>query len=150
MAYRTTVRLPAGVAWFLRAVAAGCVLLCVALWWYAGDQPVACAVVTVVVLGVAGALLGTRGRIEVDDRHLRLIVVPFFRKTLPRQEITSVELSEVDPWREFHGFGYRLKGGGLVGFAFRRGPAVRLTTRDGRTYLIGDPAAEDLLSALRG
>ncbi|MGC7094194.1 hypothetical protein ACPZ19_05985 [Amycolatopsis lurida] len=150
MTYRTTLLLPGWAAWFLRAVAAGCALLSVALWLIAGDEPVPCAVATVVLLAVAIPLASACGRVEVDAEQLRLVVVPLFRKTLPRSEVTSVELSEVDPWREFHGFGYRLRGGGLVGFVFRRGPAVRLTTRDGRTYVISDPAAEDLLSALRG
>lgn len=150
MVYRTIVRLPGGVTWFLRAVAAGCVLLCVALWSFAGNEPVASAIVTVVVLGAAGLLLTIRGRIEVDHEHLKLTVVPLFTKTLPRREITSAELSEVDPWGEFGGYGYKLKAGGVVAFAFSRGPAVRLTTRDGRTYVISDPAAADLLSALRG
>ncbi|MBN6037572.1 hypothetical protein [Amycolatopsis sp. 195334CR] len=150
MRYRTTVRLPGGVTWFLRGVAAGCVLLCVAMWWFAGDQPVACAIATAVLLGVAGVLLALRGRIEVDPENLRLTVVPLFTKTLPRAEITSVELSEVDPWGEFGGYGYKVRRGDVVAFAFSRGPAVRLTTREGRTYVITDPAAAELRSALGG
>ncbi|MGA6164399.1 hypothetical protein [Amycolatopsis magusensis] len=149
MAYRTTVLLPRGVAWGLRAVFAGCVLLSAALWWFAGDAPISCAVATVILLGVSGPLALSRGRIEVDDEHLRLKLVPLFTKIVPRHEIVAVEPAEVDPWRDFHGFGYRLTGAGRIGFVFRRGPAVRVSTRDGRTYVIGDPAADDLLEALR-
>lgn len=107
------------------------------------------ALVTALLVGLAGSMLACRGVITVDDVALRLAVRPVFRKTIPRADVVSVEPTTVDPWKDFSGWGYRTRGKKLVGFLFHSGPAVRLTVRSGRTYVITVPDVDRLVEVLR-
>lgn len=66
---------------------------------------------------------------SVDHTALRLTAVPFLRKSLPLVGIESVELTWTRVWEDFSGIGYRFRGGGLVGFGYRSGPAVKCPLR---------------------
>ncbi|MCP2256508.1 hypothetical protein LX15_000191 [Streptoalloteichus tenebrarius] len=149
MEYRTTVRPPRWATVVFAVMFLAGVALSVFLWATRSEEVVACVVSTVLLVGCFGAILFCHGRITVDDRAVRLVLVPFVRRTVALRDVESVELSQTDAMREFGGWGYRFAGGGKVGFVLGSGPAVRMTTRNGRTYVISEPHADQLLTALR-
>lgn len=149
MAYRKTVLPPRILVILMWLLFLGCLALVVVLWALKHDEPLPASIATVVLLVTSGPMVLIRGVITVDEQALRLTMVPMFRKTIPLAEITSVELSRVDPWQDFGGWGYRLLGDGMVGFVFVKGPAARVHTTGGRTYVISDPDAEELAAVLR-
>jgi hypothetical protein len=118
------------------------------MWATQYDQPIACAVATVPLLGIPILILVLRGSVTVDEHRLVLEITPVFRKTIPKSEITDVTLTEVHPMRDFGGYGYRLRGG-VIGFVHEAGPAVRVTTTHRKTYVISAPNAADLAATLR-
>ncbi|OZM74976.1 hypothetical protein CFN78_01925 [Amycolatopsis antarctica] len=132
-----------------RSIVALGVVLSALLWTFRPEQPVACAVATVVLIGVPGMLAVSRGVVTVTPETMRLTAFPIFRKTVPLDGVDSVTVATADPWRDYHGLGYRLAGNGEVGFLYDRGPAVRVWMRGGRVYVVGDPDAERLASVLR-
>lgn len=144
---RSGLRLPRwldGILWVLVLACAGVVVL---VWVTQSDQLIGC-IITSVIMILPALLVGVRGRITVDEAKLVLEMVPIFRKTIPRSEITKVTRSEVNPMRDFAGYGYRLTGSGTIGFVYEAGPAVRVTTSGGKTYVISAPDAEHLAEVL--
>ncbi|MFC4004469.1 hypothetical protein ACFS2C_18345 [Prauserella oleivorans] len=150
MHYDRTVRPPAWLDRLNRAVFVLCVSGSVALWMAAPEPLWARLVATVLIVGIGGVIGWVHGRVTVDDRALTLAVVPLFRRRISLDRIVAVETVHADPVRDFGGYGYRLMGSGLVGFVFQAGPAAKLSTRYGRTYVVATPEADRLVELLRG
>lgn len=146
--YERTVYPPRGIRWAFWGIFAGCVALSVLLWVLQTEPWWARLVATGLLLGLTGPLARCRGVVTVDDNALRLRA-PFVRKTIRLTDVVSAEPTHTNPWRDFSGFGYRFLGGGLVGFVFETGPAARVATRGGRTYVITVPDADRLVAVLR-
>lgn len=125
------------------------------LVWLISDDSVGMLVVNIffwVMCLACWVFYLARCRITVDDDTLVLEVVPwFFRRRLPLTDILSVELTPTDPRQELGmaGCGYTRKGEDLVGYIFTGGPAARVATRDGCTYVISAPDADRLVAVLR-
>ncbi|MBK1788645.1 hypothetical protein [Prauserella cavernicola] len=137
--YRRTLTPSTRVRRVLLAALALCVALTVAVWMTRDDEMLDAVIATVVLLGIPVLMLGVRHRIDVDDRRVVLEVAPVFRKVIPRADIIGVEvLDEVRPLRDFRGYGYRPLGAGEVAFVLEPGPAVRVRTRAGKSFVISD------------
>ncbi|WP_298177185.1 hypothetical protein [Saccharomonospora sp.] len=147
--YRRVLRPPKAMKVLLWVLFAESFVVAGIMWLLATGSMWVPAVVTVLILGFSSAMLTSRGVITVDDTTLRLAMTPVFRKTIPLADVASVEPGTVDPWADFSGWGYKSRGKDLVGFLFDSGPAARVTTRAGRTYVIATPDADRLVEVLR-
>ncbi|TCP49346.1 hypothetical protein EV191_109168 [Tamaricihabitans halophyticus] len=146
---RAGLRMPKGIRIAMYGMLALCVAITVAVWVAGGEDTVDAVIATVVLLVVPLGCLAVRGRITVDEDALVLAVRPVFRKTIPLREVVAVRVGEVHPLRDFGGSGYRVRGGGRIGFVHEAGPSVEVTTEAGKTYTISDPAAERLAAVLK-
>lgn len=146
--FDTTVLPPRWMRRLLFAVFVLAVGVSASVWLFTDGPWWAQTLATVFLLGVTWPLVTLHGRVTVDERALTLAMVPLLRRRVPLDSLTAVELTSADPWNDFGGYGYRPLGDGLVGFAFEKGPAVRVTTREGRTYVIAVPGAGALVAVL--
>lgn len=90
--------------------------------------------------------------VRVDDDGLRVTSVTGFpRVHIPLDEIARAEAVEVNPMGEFGGWGLRWAPGGGFGVVLRRGPGIRVTRTNGKTFTVTVDDAETgaaLLQAL--
>lgn len=108
-------------------------------------------IVTVVMALVIGTMVVFRVRVNADGLRVRsLLGWPDTRIALDR--IGSVETVQVDPFREFGGWGWRLALDGRRGVVLRAGEALQVTQTDGRVFVVtvdGASAAAATLETLR-
>ncbi len=103
------------------------------------------AVVALLALLVAGILVSGL-TITVEHGHIVWSFGPgFFRRTVPLQEVESVETGRV-PWRHVPGV---RRTDGAVSYAIAGGGAVELRLRDGRRIRLGTDDPEGLVHAIQ-
>ena len=114
-------------------------------------------VVPAFVLVLAAAVLALAGstaacRVTVGRRGLTvtgLLGVPHF--AVPLEHVAEAGTTQVDPLREFGGWGVRAAPGGRYGVVVRRGPALTVRRGDGTTFVVtvdGPDEAAALLNTL--
>lgn len=75
--------------------------------------------------------------VRVDDEGLRVTSVTGFpRVHIPLDEVARAEAVDVDPMWEFGGWGLRWAPGGGFGVVLRRGPGIRVTRTNGKTFTV--------------
>lgn len=83
---------------------------------------------------------------------VRIGFMPIFWRTIPYREIAAVDAVEVDPMRDYSGWGVKGRGAQPKGMLFSGGShnAVRITLHDDRRYLVTLPdPVDDIVAALR-
>jgi hypothetical protein len=106
--------------------------------------------VPVGVLATLAAVTCTVFRVTIGPHGIRaaaLLGLPFLR--VKREDIAEVSTTRVSPLGDFGGWGYRIRGRGDTGVVTRSGPALVVTTVDGRTLTVTVPHADDAAAALR-
>jgi len=149
VSYRAVLLPSARVRAMLFSILALGMVLSALLWIFQAAQPLACTIVTVLLVGLPALLAFSRGIVTVAGGSLRLTAFPVFRKTVSLADVESVKVATADPWNDYRGLGYRLAGNGEIGFLYDRGPAVQVWMRDERVYVVGDPNADRLAQVLR-
>ena len=95
--------------------------------------------------------LGMRVRIRVDNRHYSVRIWPTpFKSRIPRREIREVYAREVDPMRDYGGWGLKGKRSDLL-YSFGGKQAVTVEYRrkgQTRKLTVTTKRADELLSAL--
>ncbi|MGC0417651.1 hypothetical protein [Embleya sp. AB8] len=88
-------------------------------------------------------------RVRVDSRGLTVEfgLLPWLRKRVPLREIRSAGHREVRAFREFGGWGYRVRSG-RTGIVQRSGDALTLTLRSGREFVVTVPNARQAAAVL--
>lgn len=83
--------------------------------------------------------------LTVRADSVRIGFMPFFWRTIPLREIADVEAVDVDPMRDYRGWGIKGRSRQPKGMLLSGGShrAVRLTLRDGRRYLVTSPDSVD-------
>lgn len=119
----------AGTAVVATAVAVTLILTVVTrMWWLS-------AIAALLVL-VTAAMLSIRVTVDPSGLQVRGRL-GWPRTTLPVEQITSVSTVQVRALRDFGGWGYRFAATGPLkgsrGFVLHSGPAIRVTTVDGRS-----------------
>ena len=133
------------------AAIAGAQAVVISLGARAGPRPASpIALALGVVVGVLLPLLlmTLHIAVTVTGEGLWLALPPFWRRTVPLERITSVEVVSVSPLRDAGGYGLRFGGGGRVALVMRRGAAVEVRTVTGEQYVVGTRHPEQLVRAL--
>ncbi len=106
----------------------------------------------VLVLGVITvALVGSTAacRVTVGPGGLTVVGplgVPRFR--VPLEQVAEAGASQVDPFRDFGGWGVRAAAGGRYGVVLRRGPALTVRRGDGTTFVVTVDDADEAAALL--
>lgn len=113
-------------------------------WWVL-------AALTALMAVLIGTMVVFRVRVDRDGLRARsLFGWPSNR--IPLDRIAKVEVVELDPFREFGGWGWRLGLDGRRGIVLRRGEALQVTQSNGRVFVVtvdGASAAAAVLETLR-
>jgi hypothetical protein len=112
----------------------------------AGAMVVLAAIVVLVVVTFFSGV-----RLRAGKEGVAFSLVPFWGKRLRWGEVASVDVEEVRPFEDFGGWGIKgsHKRHGLL-LSAGETTTVRITTTDGRRYLVGvGDAASDAVEAVR-
>ena len=103
-------------------------------WW---------AVVPFVLVGALPLHL-LRWRVRIDHRGLTVAGQPGWpRQRIPANEVVRADVIEVQPFREFGGWGLRIAGDGRTGVVTRAGAAIQVQRSGDRVFVVTiDGAAE--------
>ena len=63
-------------------------------------------------------------------------------KRIPLEDIRTVQVIEVQPMRDFGGYGWRWTGGGRSGVILRTGPGIEITSSSGKRFVVTVDDAE--------
>ncbi|MFJ4224501.1 DUF1648 domain-containing protein [Microbacterium sp. NPDC089695] len=143
-----TVTMPFGALAFLLLVLTGLAALAVYML-IAGVT--GAGIVALVVLIVGAAIAATTSyRVSVTPEGFSaraLLGRP--RVEIPVSEVTAVRAVDVSPFGEFGGWGWRISVDGRTGIVMRRGPAVEVSRRDRRPFLVTIDGAEEAAALLQ-
>ncbi|WP_213815729.1 hypothetical protein [Glaciihabitans sp. dw_435] len=144
---------------WLRAVGVFCVAIllpvsavmanAVAQRWGTGSAlwVLACMVFFIVAIGLASLIcLANTIDIRVTHRDITGLVVPLRVFRIHTEEITAIEPATVTPTHA-GGIGYRVTPSARY-LLFNAGPAVRITTRTGRIYVVRSLRPDALIAAI--
>ncbi|MQA32621.1 DUF1648 domain-containing protein [Modestobacter roseus] len=100
------------------------------------------------LLLVIGLVVGS-ARVWVDERGLT-VRSPLGRPTwsVPLAEVAEAGVTDVRPFREFGGWGYRVGRDGRAGIVLRAGEALEVTRGDGRRFVVTVPGAAQAAALL--
>ncbi|WP_417554368.1 hypothetical protein [Microbacterium sp.] len=105
--------------------------------------------ITILMLVLIGLCLAFRVRVSAAGLQVRSVLGwPRFRIRL--SEIEKVEVVDVDPFRDFGGWGWRIATDGRRGVVLRTGRAVQVTRRRGRRFVVTVDGADDAAAVLEG
>lgn len=100
-------------------------------------------VMTVVIL----SMLVMRVRVSADGLVVRSIL-GWPRVRIEASDIKAVRVTEVNPFAEFGGWGYRWGLDGRRGVVLRRGPAIEVTRQNGKVFVVTVDGADGAAAAL--
>ncbi|GAA2840097.1 uncharacterized protein DUF1648 [Leucobacter komagatae] len=118
-------------------------------------EPVGVAIVAVSLLAVLVLTVTCmRFNVRIDERGFEarsFVGWPVVR--VPAGQVTDVEVSDIHPFGEFGGWGWRISVDGKVGIVMRAGEGIRVTRSRGRPLVVtlddADSAAAALATAAR-
>ncbi|WP_217180288.1 DUF1648 domain-containing protein [Streptomyces sp. AC495_CC817] len=108
-------------------------------------------VVAIVVVVVALALAtATSFRVRITPQGFDArSFVGWPRTTIPVAEIDSARAVDISPFGEFGGWGWRIAVDGRSGIVMRRGPAIEVSRRDRRPFIVTIDGAEEAAALLQ-
>lgn len=143
-----TATVPRGVLVLLGLVLAGMVALAAIML---GTGVAGGWVVALVAVAVALALAATASyRVSVTPEGFAaraLLGRP--RVDIPVAEVASVRAIDVSPFGDFGGWGWRISVDGRTGIVTRRGPAIEVSRRDRKPFLVTVDGAEEAAALLQ-
>ncbi|WP_226532460.1 DUF1648 domain-containing protein [Microbacterium paraoxydans] len=143
-----TTSMPRGVIAFLLVVLLGLVALAAYLL---GTGTEGGAIVTLVVLVVGVALAATASfRIAVTPEGFGArSLLGWPRVRIPVDEVESARAVDISPFGEFGGWGWRIAVDGRSGIVLRRGPAIEVSRRGRRPFIVTIDGAEEAAALLQ-
>ncbi|MGM7670870.1 DUF1648 domain-containing protein [Microbacterium sp. A93] len=109
-------------------------------WWIYG-------VATVVIALLVSSTLTFRVRVNARGLSARSLL-GWPRTQIPLSDIERVETVEIDPFREFGGWGWRLSMDGRRGIVLRTGEALQVTQSSGRVFVVTLDGASEVAAVL--
>lgn len=109
------------------------------------------AALTVVMTLVTGTMIVFRVRVNSEGLRARSLF-GWPSNHVPLDRIAQVDVVQLDPFREFGGWGWRLAVDGRRGIVLRAGEALQVTQTNGRVFVVTVDGASDaaaVLDALR-
>ena len=103
------------------------------------------AVFLPVCLLVVGLL---RFRVVVDEAGLRVFNMGMCAVGYGVDELEGAKVTEIAPFRDFGGWGLRVKGRGNYGVVTETGPALVFTAANGQRLTVTSDRAEEMAGAL--
>lgn len=104
-----------------------------AMWWFG---------LVLAALLAATLVVTLRWEVTIDRTGLTArTLLPRPRLHVPVDEVEVAEVVEIDPFRDFGGWGLRTGAGGRTGVVLRRGPAVLVRQTGGREVVVTTPDA---------
>ncbi|MDQ3981688.1 MAG: DUF3093 family protein [Actinomycetota bacterium] len=88
-------------------------------------------------------------RTTVSPEGLRVVIVPFPRKTVPASEIAGCEAVTYRPLLEYGGWGWRWSPSRGWAYTMRGNRGVMVHRTNGKSFLVGSQRPEELAEALR-
>lgn len=123
----------------------GAVLGVAALGWWTAGAPWPLWIAAPVAAIVAGLI---RFDVVVDRHGVRVRNLGMTSLDIGLDEITGARVVEVNPFRDFGGWGLRTKGRGRYGIVTHTGPAVRIDTAGALTLTVTTERATEMAGAL--
>lgn len=109
-------------------------------WWIL-------ALVTLVMAFTVGGMSVFRVRVNTDGLRARSLL-GWPNNRIPLNRIAKVEIVQLDPFREFGGWGWRLATDGRRGIVLRTGEALQVTQSNGRVFVVTVDGASDAAAVL--
>lgn len=109
-------------------------------WWML-------ALLTAVMTLLIGTMLAFRVRVSADGLRARSLL-GWPNNRIPLGRIAKVETVQLDPFREFGGWGWRIATDGRRGIVLRAGEALQITRTDGRVFVVTVDGASDAAAVL--
>lgn len=110
------------------------------------------AILVLLFVAVIAGTLWMHAFITFRANTVRVGFMPIFWRTIPYRDIASVDAVEVDPMRDYGGWGGKGRSTRPNGMLFSGGArnGVRITLRDDRRYIVTVPGpVDDIVVALR-
>lgn len=124
-------------------------LASIGFMWALSPLPLAVGF-TVVIGAIALLTVGSLSwRVSIGADGLRARPVVGFRIHVPLDDIAEVTTVQVQPLRDFGGWGYRMGPSGRWGLVLRGGEAIEVVRRDGRRLTVATPGAGEGAALLR-
>ncbi|MFC9786718.1 DUF1648 domain-containing protein [Rhodococcus sp. NPDC127528] len=89
-----------------------------------------------------------RFRVTVDENGIRIYNMGMCALDYRVDEIVGAKVDEVNPFKDFGGWGLRIKGRGNYGLVTDTGPALMLTAANGQRLTVSTDRAEQMAGAL--
>lgn len=109
-------------------------------WWIL-------ALVTVLIAVLIGTMSVFRVRVNSEGLRARSLL-GWPSNHIPLERIAKVETVQLDPLREFGGWGWRLSTDGRRGIVLRAGEALQVTQTNGRVFVVTVDGATDAAAVL--
>lgn len=112
-------------------------ILATTVFVIAAAREASAIVIAVLVLVVVLVATNTWWRVTADHRgFIARGVLGWPRKHIAAEDIRSVQVVDVNPSRDFGGWGWRWAGNGRSGIILRAGEAIEVTRRNGRRFVV--------------
>lgn len=136
--------------WIMGASLVGLVACLILVASIRPAEPVGIAIVSVSLLAVLVlTVMCARFNVRIDERGFEarsLLGWPVVR--VPAGQVTDVTVSDINPFGEFGGWGWRISVDGKVGIVMRTGEGIRVTRSKGRPLVVTLDDAESAAAAL--
>lgn len=103
----------------------------------------------VLLLVLVSCGLAFRVRVGADGLQVRSFL-GWPNTRIPLADIDRVEVTTIDPFAEFGGWGWRIATDGRRGVVLRRGEALQITRRSGRVFVVTVTGAAEAAAVLEG
>ena len=116
-----------------------------------GDGPLVTLAILMIAVAVGLPLLAFSMKltVRVDPSGLKIHFPPFVNRTIPLDRISSWEPCQYRPLRDYGGWGVRLSWVGKGwSYSVSGNLGVRITSTDGKRFLIGSRRPEELAAGL--
>ncbi|MDQ3982918.1 MAG: DUF3093 family protein [Actinomycetota bacterium] len=139
---------PPAFLWIVTFVVVGAVVVWATL---VADMPIAAMLRAVSVPAIIAVVAFSTFQMKtrVSPEGLRVVIVPFPRKTVPASEIAGCEVVTYRPLLEYGGWGWRWSSSRGWAYTMRGNRGVMVHRTNGKSFLVGSQRPEDLAEALR-
>ncbi|MDZ4045576.1 MAG: DUF1648 domain-containing protein [Rhodoglobus sp.] len=143
-----TASMPRGVVAFLLVVLLGLVALAAYLLG-TGTEGGAIVALVVLVVGISLAATASFRVMITPEGFAARALLGWPRVRVPLDEVESARAVDISPFGEFGGWGWRVAVDGRSGIVLRRGPAIEVSRRGRRPFLVTIDGAEEAAALLQ-
>jgi len=143
-----TTSMPRGVVAFLLVVLLGLVALAAYLLG-TGTEGGGIVALVVLVVGISLAATASFRVMITPEGFAARALLGWPRVRVPLDEVESARAVDISPFGEFGGWGWRVAVDGRSGIVLRRGPAIEVSRRGRRPFLVTIDGAEEAAALLQ-